>query len=107
MSVTTLHSKHDKEWANRCIWEFENLPTNSVFQAEELLHIVAYALEPKIRNWSFWNMEWTVGSRGLEHYELRRFGGHLQDKVIFLSENWKTYRFKFVKDTCAQIDNII
>lgn len=107
MSVTTLHSKHDKEWANRCIWEFENLPTNSVFQAEELLHIVTYALEPKIRNWSFWNMEWTVGSRGLEHYELRRFGGHLQDKVIFLSENWKTYRFKFVKDTCAQIDNII
>lgn len=103
MSVTTLHSKHDKEWANRCIWDFENLPTNSVFQAEELLHIVTYALEPKIRNWSFWNMEWTVRSRGLEHYELRHFGGHLQDKVIFLSENWKTYRFKFVKDTCAQI----
>lgn len=49
---------------------------NSIFQGGELLYIVIFTLEPKIRNLSFWNMERTVRSRELEHYELGHFGGH-------------------------------
>lgn len=108
LKTILMLSWDDNEWANQCICKFENLPAGSVFQAGELLYIVVYALELKIRNLSIWNMEWTVRSRRLEHYELRYFGGHLEVKVICLSKHWKSYRLKFIKHIWVQKqDNII